>query len=128
MDGGRYYYYGHTAHVECRANVKKTDCLTDQKRAKVIILNPIISFLIKPVIGGNKLNMYVPTCYTPFWIILKQKLVMYSGSKSRGRVRFGSGSGSVFRVRVGFGDQHFGDVPLRFSGFRFFCKGKLRIG
>ena len=37
----------------------------------------------------------------------------------------GVGSGSAFRVQVGFGDQHFGDVPFEFSGF---FKVKFRIG
>ena len=36
---------------------------------------------------------------------------MYLGSKSRGRVEFG--------------DQHFGDVPLRFSGFWRFLMQNL---
>ena len=35
-----------------------------------------------------------------------------------------SGSGSAFRGRVGFGDQHFGDVPLGFLGI---FKVKFRI-
>ena len=55
-------------------------------------------------------------------VICRNMLVMYSGSKSRGRVRglffgVGSGSGSTFWVRVGFEDQHFGDVPFGFRGF-----------
>ena len=36
----------------------------------------------------------------------------------------GSGSGSTLRVRVGFRDQHFRDVPLGFPGF---FKVKFRI-
>ena len=34
-----------------------------------------------------------------------------------GEQKLGSGSRSAVRVQVGFGDQHFGYVPLRFSGF-----------
>ena len=34
-----------------------------------------------------------------------------------GEQKLGSGLGSAFRVRVRFGDQYFGDSPLRFQGF-----------
>ena len=39
-----------------------------------------------------------------------------------GKQKSGSGLGSAFWVRVRFGDQHFGDIPLRFF------KVKFRIG
>ena len=39
-----------------------------------------------------------------------------------GEQKLGSGSGSAFWVQVEFGDQHFGDVPLGFSGFRGFLR------
>ena len=53
---------------------KKTDCLTDQKRAKVIILNPIISFLINQLLVGiNLICMYLLVIHLFGLGILKQK-------------------------------------------------------
>ena len=61
---------------------------------------------------------------------ISKKLVVFprvSDSDVFGEQKSGvmSGSGSAFRGWVGFGDQHFGDVPLGVSGI---FKVKFRIG
>ena len=85
----------------------------DQKRINIIIvhgeLQEVLQFLMlvewleEPRIGGI--------------MELNTKLhLMLSKVVPSDVVGVGLGSGSAFRVQVGFRDQHFGEVPLGFLG------------
>ena len=57
----------------------------------------------------SSIYIYIVVCKIHKWEVRSSDVV--------GEQKSGLGSESACRVRFGFGDQHFGDVPLGFSGF-----------